>query len=81
METKINLKEINTMKIVEKSNQNEFVITCPVCGATLIAKGNEFTFVSKGVLSCTCAGCEEDILIKERKIKVLPVYVSIKRGD
>lgn len=69
------------MKIVEKSNRNEFVFKCPECGATLIARGHELEFVSKGVLGCTCIGCKEDVLIKERKIKVLPVYVTPANKD
>lgn len=69
------------MKIVERSNQNEFVFKCPECGATLIARGHEFTFVSKGVLGCTCIGCKEDVLVKERKIKILPVYTAPANKD
>lgn len=62
------------MKIVEKSFRNEFVFECTNCGALLLAKGKELEFVSKGLLACTCPGCKTDVLIKERKIEVLPVY-------
>lgn len=67
------------MHIVEKSTRNQFVLTCPKCGALLQATGKEFEFVKPGTLACTCAACKKEIHVKERKIVTVPMYVEIKK--
>lgn len=62
------------MKIVERSNYNKFRFVCKACGCTLEATGKELEFLKPGRLVCTCASCNERIIVKERSIEIVPVY-------
>ena len=66
------------MKVVQRAEKDMFRFTCNKCGCTLEANGNEFEFVKKGHLRCTCTSCKEQIIVKESKIKNVPFYKEIK---
>lgn len=66
------------MKVVQRSEKDTFRFVCKKCGCTLEANGNELEFVKEGRLRCTCAHCGESIVIKERKITIVPVYEEIE---
>ncbi len=66
------------MKVVKRAEKDLFMFVCKECGSILLAKGNEFEFVKKGHLRCTCASCKADIIVKERQIYNIADYEEIE---
>lgn len=72
------------MRIVKRSELDEYLFKCPVCKNMLIATGDELTLKELGmgilkpfVFTCTCACCGEHVNIKGRKLTEVPVYKDI----
>lgn len=66
------------MEIVERAEYSNHLFACVKCKKMIRAVDDDFGYVKKGQVSYCCPKCDKRLIIKEKKITTIPVYLKVK---